>query len=281
MMNLSHTLDPQIAQLLAERPSRRQLLQYITGQASPVLSEIIEAHMQRSPGVRQNVEFLLREIEPETFSEDTYHRLRRLIQRDKDTDAPLHMRPGLDDLSRYLAEMAPSFQDELHEARTPRFSEDRMDVEALLELDSEFDKALEESLKQLESEAASARIGDISARDSHELALAGAERIDPPSKLVLEPAEGLGGILGLCCVASASVEAPVYATTFRLSFRGREQAQGVPNRIKVKWPTGDRLSRPFEFRDERWRSDVVLPVGWRTVSIWLKNGAVSFVAASE
>jgi hypothetical protein len=205
----------------------------------------------------------LREIEPETFCEDTYHRLRRLnklrrlIQRDKDTDAPLHMRPGLDDLSGYFAEMAPLFRDELIGAQLQGSSVVRMDVEALRELDLEFDEAL------------------------HELALAAAERIDPPSKLVLEPAEGIGGILGLCCVASASVEAPVYATTFRLSFRGREQAQGVPNRIKVKWPTGDRLSRPFEFRDERWRSDLVLPVGWRTVSIWLKNGAVSFVADSE
>ncbi len=279
-MNLSHTLDPQIAQFLAELPSRLQLLQYITGQASPVLSEIIEAHMQRSPGVRQNVEFLLRELEPETFCEDTYHRLRRLIQRNKDTDAPLHMRPGLDDLSGYFAEMAPLFGDELIGAQMQGSSEVRMDVEALLESDMEFDKALEESLKRMESEAASARIGS-SARDFHELALAAAERIDPPSKLVLEPSEGLGGILGLCCVASASVEAPAYATTFRLSFRGKEQAQGVPNRIKVKWPTGDRLSRPFEFRDDRWRSEVVLPVGWNTVSTWLMKGDVSFVAASE
>lgn len=206
-MNPSDTLDPQIERLLAKRPSQEQLLEYVSAQASHVLCELIEAHLQRSPEIC-------------------------------------------------------------------------MDVEALRELDQAFDKALLHSLQRQENETTDLRMGT---HDSHHLALAAAETIDLPSKLTLEPAEGLGGIPGLCCVASASVEAPVYATTFRLSFRGREEATGAPNRIKVKWPSGARLSRPFEFTDGRWRSDVVLPVGWKTVSTWLTpaKNAVSFTPASE
>lgn len=204
-MNPSDTLDPQIESLFANRPSQRQLLEYVSGQASPVLCELIEAHMQRSPSLC-------------------------------------------------------------------------MDVEALREVDQAFDQALERSLRQQTAEVLSGRIG---AHESDELALAAAEAIDLPTKLTLETADGLGGIPGLCCVASASAEAPGYATTFRLSFRGREEATGAPNRIKVKWPSGARLSRPFEFTDGRWRSDVVLPVAWKAVIGWLQKGAVSFAQDSE
>jgi hypothetical protein len=272
MMNLSHTLDPQIAQFLAELPSRLQLLQYITGQASPVLSEIIEAHMQRSPGVRQNVEFLLRELEPETFCEDTYHRLRRLIQRNKDTDAPLHMRPGLDDLSGYFAEMAPLFRDELIGAQMQGSSEVRMDVEALLESDSEFDKALEESLKQLGSEAASARIGS-SARDFHELALAGSSSKERPELRFLKdfpsiPA-GIGG------TASASSEAPSLCSTLRITHES--PASQEPHRIRVSWPGGERYSLKWSWVESRqkWQTDVVVPESWSKVSCWIVDGKVT------
>lgn len=204
-MNPSDTLDPQIERLLAKRPSQEQLLEYVSGQAGPVLCELIEAHMQRSPAIC-------------------------------------------------------------------------MDVEALREVDQAFNHALEQSLRQQTAEMLSGRIG---AHDSHHLALAAAEAIDLPTKLILETADGLGGIPGLCCVASASAEAPGYATTFRLSFRNREEATGAPNRVKVKWPSGARLSRPFEFTDGRWRSDVVLPVAWKAVIRWLEKGDVSFAQDSE
>lgn len=204
-MKKSDTLDPKIAQLFTKRPNQEQLQQYVNGQASPVLSELIEAHMQCSPAIR-------------------------------------------------------------------------MDVEALREVDQAFDQALERSLRQQTAKLLSDRIG---AHDSHHLALAAAEAIDLPTKLTLETADGLGGIPGLCCVASASAEAPGYATTFRLSFRGREEASGAPNRIKVKWPSGARLSRPFEFTDGRWRSDVVLPVAWKAVIRWLQKDYVSFTQDSE
>lgn len=277
-MNFSHILDPKIAELLAERPSREQLLQYITGQASPVLSEIIEAHMQRSPGVRQNVEFLLREIEPETFCEDTYHRLRRLnklrrlIQRDKDTDAPLHMRPGLDDLSGYFAEMAPLFRDELIVAQLQGSSVVRMDVEALRELDLEFDKALEESLKRLESEAASARIGG-SARDSHELALAGSSSKVRPELRFLKDFPGIPA--GLGGTASASSEAPSLCSTLRITQESPVSQE--PDRIRVSWPGGERYSLKWSWVESRqkWQTDVILPESWSKVSCWIVDGKVT------
>ena len=206
-MKKSDTLDPKIAQLFTNRPSQEQLQQYVSGQASPVLCELIEAHMQRSPAIC-------------------------------------------------------------------------MDLEALREVDQAFDQALERSLRQQTAEVLSGRIG---AHESDELALAAAEAIDLPTKLILETADGLGGIPGLCCVASASAEAPGYATTFRFSLRGREENMGAPSRIKVTWKSGARLSRPFEFTDGRWRSDIVLPVAWKTVSTWLSSteNVVSFTPDSE
>lgn len=189
-------------------------------------------------------------------------------------------RPSLDDLSRFFAGLATPIEAELIEAHMQRSPEVRMDVEALKEDFDAFSESLHQSLREQKREAASHRIG---ARDSHHLALAAAEAIDLPTKLILETAEGLGGIPGLCCVASASAEAPGYATTFRLSFRNREEATGAPNRVKVKWPSGARVSRPFEFTEGRWRSDVVLPVGWKTVSAWLSpsKNAVSFAQDLE
>jgi hypothetical protein len=206
-MNPTDTLDPQIESLFANRPSQKQLLEYVSGHASPFLCELIEAHMQRSLTVR-------------------------------------------------------------------------MDVEALREVDQAFDQVLERSLRQQTAEVLSGRIG---AHEPDELALAASEAIDLPTKLILETANGLGGIPGLCCVASASAEAPGYATTFRFSLRGREETMGAPNRIKVTWKSGARLSRPFEFTDGRWRSDIVLPVAWKTVSTWLSptENAVSFTTDSE
>ena len=62
-MNKSDTLDPQIAQLLTKRPNQAQLLQYVSGQASPVLCEIIESHMQNSPAVCMDVEALRQEFQ--------------------------------------------------------------------------------------------------------------------------------------------------------------------------------------------------------------------------
>jgi anti-sigma factor RsiW len=66
-MNFNDTLDPQLAEALLKRPCLDQLSRYVAGLATPVQAELIEAHMQRSPEVRMDVEALRQDLD--IFSE--------------------------------------------------------------------------------------------------------------------------------------------------------------------------------------------------------------------
>jgi hypothetical protein len=72
-MNLNDTLDPQIADTLLRRPSLDDLSRFVAGLATPIEAELIEAHMQRSPKVRKDVEALQRDLD--TFSESLHQSL--------------------------------------------------------------------------------------------------------------------------------------------------------------------------------------------------------------
>lgn len=73
-MNLNDTLDPQIADTLLRRPSLDDLSRFVAGLATPIEAELIEAHMQRCPEVRMDVEALQRDLD--TFSESLHQSLR-------------------------------------------------------------------------------------------------------------------------------------------------------------------------------------------------------------
>lgn len=203
-MNFNDTLDPQIAEALLKRPCLDQLSRYVAGLATPVQAELIEAHMQRSPEVRMDVEALRQDLD--TFSE-----------------------------------------------------------------------ALHQSFQQKEP-ALPTENDRIAAAGAHHLALAGSEKKDVCSKMDLETFGGLGGIPGLSGVVRASVEAPTLTTTISLSIKAANESPNVPDRILVRWKTGERKSRPFEFRDGRWRANVVIPEPWAKVSNWLSQDAVKFIA---
>lgn len=66
-MNSDNILDTQIAEALIKRPTLDQLSRYVAGLATPIQAELIEAHLQRSPEVRMDVEALRQDLD--TFSE--------------------------------------------------------------------------------------------------------------------------------------------------------------------------------------------------------------------
>ena len=120
----------------------------------------------------------------------------------------LFKRPCQDLLSRYVAGMTTLAQAELIEAHMQRSLAVRMDIEALRQDLESFSESIHQSLLQQESEAASVLMSDISARDSHTLALAASYNEERPGVLFLEDSpcipDGLGGH------ASASSEAPLW-----------------------------------------------------------------------
>lgn len=74
-MNLNDTLDPQIADTLLRRPSLDDLSRFVAGLATPIEAELIEAHMQRSPEVRMDVEALKEDFD--ALSESLHQNFRQ------------------------------------------------------------------------------------------------------------------------------------------------------------------------------------------------------------
>ncbi len=62
-MNSDNILDTQIAEALIKRPTLDQLSRYVAGLATPIQAELIEAHLQKSPGVCMDVEALRQEFQ--------------------------------------------------------------------------------------------------------------------------------------------------------------------------------------------------------------------------